>query len=245
MNGTTLSGGSWSNGSQTYTIPYSDLGYYQSCTIAISGFKNTNDITMEPASASFTTEAPADLLSLAVNTGILSPTFDPDTAVFSVDATGIDSIGITAKTIDPSANLTINGVGATSGSETNVSLDNSTNLIPIVVTAQDGSQKAYIISVKGRGNDGNLIINANLASLSLNDGLLSPGFNPGTTTYYANVGSNVDAIELTASAFDEKAVMLLNGVILSQGGSQTIPLSLGNNEVELMVITQDASTKNL
>ncbi|WKY48993.1 cadherin-like beta sandwich domain-containing protein [Eubacteriaceae bacterium ES3] len=237
INGTALSGGAWSNSGRTYTIPYSGLNYYQSCSIDISGFQDSYGTTMTADSASFTTEAPADLSSLAVNTGSLNPVFDPDTAAYSVDATGIDSIGITAQTLDPGATMTINGSLATSGSEASVDLDNGANMIAVVVTAQDGSQKSYILSVNGTVSD------ANLASLSLNTGSLSPAFDAGTTAYYANVGSDVDEITLTASASDEKAIMLLDGVILSHGALKTIPLSVGDNEIKLMVIAQDATTK--
>ncbi|WKY48998.1 cadherin-like beta sandwich domain-containing protein [Eubacteriaceae bacterium ES3] len=237
INGTALSGGAWSNSGRTYTIPYSGLDYFQSCSIDISGFQDSYGTTMTADSASFTTKAPADLSSLAVNTGSLSPGFDPDTAAYSVDATGINSIGITAQSLDSGASMTINGSEATSGTKVSVSLDNGANMIPIVVTAQDSSQKSYIISVNGT------VSVADLASLSLNTGSLSPAFEAGTTTYYANVGSDIDEITLTASASDEKAIMLLDGVILSQGASKTIPLSVGDNEVELMVIAQDASTQ--
>ncbi|WKY46180.1 cadherin-like beta sandwich domain-containing protein [Eubacteriaceae bacterium ES2] len=244
INGTVLSGGGWSNGNRTYTIPYSGLAYYTDYTIDISGFKDTKYITMKAASASFSTKATADLLSLAVNTGSLIPAFDPDTTVYRVDVSDIDSIGITARTLDPEAVLTTNGAEATSGTEVTVNLNNGANLIPFVVTAQDGSQKAYVVSIKKAADDADLIINANLASLSLNVGYLSPVFNPEITTYYTSVGSDVDTIELTAAASDTKAVMLLNGALLSQGSSQTIPLSPGDNEVELMVVAQDASTQS-
>ncbi|WKY48997.1 cadherin-like beta sandwich domain-containing protein [Eubacteriaceae bacterium ES3] len=237
INGTALSGGAWSNSGRTYTIPYYGLDYYQSCTIDISGFQDSYGTTMTDDSASFTSESPADLSSLAVNTGSLNAVFDPGTAAYSVDASGIDSIGITAQTLDPGASMTINGSLTTSGTEASVDLDNGANMIPVVVTAQDGSQKSYIISVNGTVSD------ANLASLSLNTGSLSPAFDAGTTTYYANVGSDVDEIKLTASASDTKAVMLVDGIILSQGSSKTIPLSVGDNEIKLMVIAQDASTQ--
>ncbi|WKY46224.1 InlB B-repeat-containing protein [Eubacteriaceae bacterium ES2] len=82
IDGIPLSGGAWSNGSRIYTIPYSGLAYYRSYIIDISGFKNTKYRTMKAASASFTTEATADLLSLAVNSGSLSPAFDPATAAY-------------------------------------------------------------------------------------------------------------------------------------------------------------------
>ncbi|WKY46179.1 cadherin-like beta sandwich domain-containing protein [Eubacteriaceae bacterium ES2] len=160
-----------------------------------------------------------------------------------MDATGIDRVGITAQAFDPEASLTINGVEATSGSETSVNLDAGTNMIAVVVTAQDGSSNTYIVSINKTADDTDLVSNADLANLSLSGGSLSPYFDPGITTYYTSVGSDVDTIELTASASDTKAVMLLNGALLSQGSSKTIPLSPGNNEVELMVVAQDASTQ--
>ena len=85
------------------------------------------------------------------------------------------------------------------------------------------------------------ITNADLSSLSLSTGSLA--FSSAITDYYLTVGSDVTSIDLTASADDAKAVMLLDGTILSQGGTASIPLSVGDNTVEIMVIAQDATTK--
>ena len=235
LGGTALTGGSWSNNGRSYTIAYSGLSYYQTYTIDISGFKDTYGTAMDSASYSFTTEAPAELISLSVGTGALDQPFDADTVVYTVNATGINSIGITAETEDPDATLTINGVSATSGTEATVNLNNGANLIPVVVTSQDGVQKSYIISVNGT------VSNADLSSLTLSEGTLS--FDKNTTDYYVTVGSDVTSIDLTASADDSKAVMLLDGAILSQGGTETILLAVGDNTVNLMVIAQDATTK--
>jgi hypothetical protein len=57
------------------------------------------------------------------------------------------------------------------------------------------------------------------------------------------VGSDEDSIDLTAAASDSKAIMLLNGAILSQGDTESIPLAVGDNTARLMVIAQDATTK--
>ena len=235
VGGETLTNGTWSCSNRVYTISYSVELFNTEYTIAISGFKDTYGTEMDSASYSFTTEAPAELKSLSVGTGTLDPVFDADTAAYSVDASGIDSIGITAETVDPLATLKINGADATSGAATTVSLDNGANMIPIVVTAQDGVQKSYIISVNGT------VSNADLSSLTLSAGTLS--FDADTTSYYVTVGSDVTSIDLTASASDDKAVMLLDGAILSQGGTESIPLSVGDNTVEIMVIAQDATTK--
>jgi uncharacterized protein YjdB len=85
------------------------------------------------------------------------------------------------------------------------------------------------------------ITNADLSSLSLSTGSLT--FSSAITDYYLTVGSDVTSIDLTASADDAKAVMILDGEILSQNGTKSIPLDVGDNTVEIMVIAQDASTK--
>ncbi len=237
----TLSGGIWSSDNRVYTVHYSThdrAGYCRECTIKISGFRDIYGTTMTNASYTFTTAASADLYRLEVDTGTLDPEFDPDKTVYSVTgASGLTNIGITAQVMDlPGASASING-GYNWETVTNtVSLENGANLIPIVVMSNYGIiQKTYIISVNGTVSD------ADLSSLTLSAGTLS--FDADTTSYYVTVGSDVTSIDLTASASDSKAVMLLDGAILSQGGTETIPLSVGENTVELMVIAQDATTK--
>ena len=233
VGGETLADGTWSSSNRVYTIRYSVELFNTEYSIEISGFTDTYGTEMNSTSNSFTTKAPAELKSLSVSTGTLI--FDADTAAYSVDAAGIDSIGITAETVDPLATLSINGVYAISGAAITVSLDNGANMIPVVATAQDGVQKSYIISVNGT------VSNADLSSLTLSAGTLI--FDTDTTSYYVTVGSDVTSVDLDASADDGKAVMLLDGAILSQGGTESIPLSVGDNTVELMVIAQDATTK--
>ena len=179
----------------------------------------------------------ADLSALSVGTGSLGAAFKADTVAYSVDTeASLNSIEITAETADPNALITIGGQTEQSGVPVYISLDNGENLIPIVITAQDGvTQKAYIISVNGT------VSNADLSRLSLSPDVLS--FDAATTDYYVTVGSDVTSIDLTASADDSKAVMLLDGAILSQDGTESIPLSVGDNTAQLMVIAQDATTK--
>ncbi len=177
----------------------------------------------------------ANLKNLLISEGTLSPDFNANKVVYTVDASDIDSIDITAVTEDSGATLKINGVEATSGTKTTVNLDNGANLIPIVVTAQDGIEKSYIISVNGT------VSNTDLSSLSLSPDVLS--FDATTSSYYVTVGSDVTSIDLTASTDDSKAVMLLDGAILSQNVTKSLPLSVGDSTVEIMVIAQDASTK--
>ena len=179
----------------------------------------------------------ADLSALTVGTGSLDPVFDADTVVYSVQTTdALNSIDITAVTAEAGSAMTIGGQTAQSNTPVTIPLDNGSNLIPIVITAPDGkTQKSYIISVNGT------VDNADLKSLSISEGTLN--FDAATTEYYVTVGSDATAIDLTASASDDDAVMLLDGAILSQDGTGTIPLDVGDNKIELMVIAQNATTK--
>ena len=179
----------------------------------------------------------ADLSVLSVGTGSLDPVFDPDTVAYSVQtADALSSIEVTAVTAEAGSSMKIGGQPAQSNTPLTVPLDNGANLIPIVITAPDGTtQKSYIISVNGT------VSNADLSRLSLSPDVLS--FDAATTSYYLTVGSDVTSVDLTASASDSKAVMLLDGAILSQGGTESIPLNVGDNTVEIMVIAQDATTK--
>ncbi len=232
VGGETLADGTWSSSNRVYTISYSVELFNTEYPIDISGFKDTYGAAMNSTSYSFTTEAPAELKSLSVDTGTL--TFDADTVVYTVNATGINSIGITAETEDPDATLTINGVSATSGTETTVNLNNGANLIPVVVTSQDGTQKSYIISVNGT------VSNAELGSLSIG----SDAQTVGSSSFTASVGSDVTSVDIEASPSDSKAIMLLEGAILTSGVSKSVDLSVGENIFTLMVIAQDATTKS-
>ncbi len=180
-----------------------------------------------------------DLTALSVTGGTLSQTFDRDVAAYSVTADSGsfgDSIAITATTVDSSSGLTINGVAATSGVASTISLNNGANLIPVTVTSAGGmSRKTYILSVNGT------VSNANLKSLSISGASLS--FDKDTTSYAVSIGRAMPSIDITASASDGKAVMLLNGAILPQEGTRSVGLSAGKNTVSLMVVAQDATTK--
>ena len=86
----------------------------------------------------------ADLKELTVSTGLepsdllnLEPAFNSRIATYSVTAPNIDHINLVAILDDPGASLTIDGETAQSGIIKKITLDQGSNLIPIVVTAPD------------------------------------------------------------------------------------------------------------
>jgi gliding motility-associated-like protein len=92
----------------------------------------------------------ASLSNLILNAApaVLSPEFEPGT--FSYASTVENQVGhltLTA-TYDPSATASINGASLTSGQASQeIMLNTGYNTINVVITAQDGTQKTYTITV--------------------------------------------------------------------------------------------------
>ena len=76
--------------------------------------------------------------------------------------------------------------------------------------------------------------NANLASIKLSNGSLSPAFNPNTTSYNATVKYDVSSITITGSVADGKS---------TYAGGGTFELQVGDNERVLTVTAEDGTKK--
>ncbi len=77
--------------------------------------------------------------------------------------------------------------------------------------------------------------NANLASIKLSNGSLSPAFNPNTTSYTATVKYGVESINITGSVADGKSTYT---------GGGTFNLQVGENERVLTVTAEDGTKKS-
>ncbi|PTR01411.1 gliding motility-associated-like protein [Mucilaginibacter yixingensis] len=83
--------------------------------------------------------------------------------------------------------------------------------------------------------------NANLNSLSVSSGPLSPAFSTAVTSYSTSVTYDVDHVFFTP-VFDPTASIRINGSSVNNGGSFNMPLNAGNNTVTLVVTAQDGVT---
>ena len=166
-----------------------------------------------------------NLASLTVSSGALDPTFDPNTISYTVDvANSVTAITITGVPEDPNATVT--------GNVTDAPLNVGNNNFTITVTAEDGTTiKNYNVEViRAEG----LSSNANLISLTVNPGTLTPAFSPNTTNYTVNVANSVTAITITGEAEDPNATVT--------GNVTDAPLNVGNNDFTITVTAQDGTT---
>jgi hypothetical protein len=168
------------------------------------------------------------LQALTVSAGSLNPTFNPNTSAYTVNvASGITSVRITPRPSDSAATMTVtsNGQVTTSGQTRTVTLRDAglSTTINITVTAQNGSQKPYLITVD-RAAPPPPSGNNNLRSLTVSSGTLDPTFNSNTTNYGVEVGSGVGEIRVTPTLSDSAATMTVNGQSTNSGQARTITL---------------------
>jgi hypothetical protein len=163
----------------------------------------------------------ANLSALSIEPGVLN--FLPSWSLYSVYvANSVSGVTVEATTAD--INAVVSGVGYHP-------IQVGTNMIPVVVTAQNGTtQKTYSIAVSRRTTANN---NANLQNLTVDKGTLTPRFNVNITDYNVNVANAVTGIKVSATAADEYA---------SVKGAGEHLLNVGNNLINIDAIAENGST---
>ena len=187
---------------------------------AVSGSQNTYIVTVNRTAPGGNN----NLQSLSVSPGPLAPTFTAGTTNYTVDvATSVTSVTVTARAQDAGASVSINGQPTTSLPVTLGGAGTNTP-ISIVVTAPNGSQKPYLVTVNRAAPGGN----NNLQSLSVSPGSLAPGFTSNIRNYTVNVADTVDSVTVTARAQDAGASVSINdqattslSVLLGAAGTST------------------------
>ncbi|MBB6634695.1 cadherin-like beta sandwich domain-containing protein [Cohnella thailandensis] len=181
----------------------------------------------------------AYLIGLETDVGTLSPTFDPAKSEYALSVgNSVSIVELTSTVADSTATLTINNEEATNGTAQAIPLEVGLNEIKIVVTAQDGTEKMYTITVTRAESS-----NADLSGLELDEGELSPTFDPAKTEYEVSVGNSASSVELTATVADSTATLTINNEDATSGTAQAIPLEVGLNEIKIVVTAQDGTDK--
>ena len=191
-----------------------------------------NSSTPDPTPS--TKSSDATLKGITVTKGSLSPAFNKNTTSYTVEVDEeVTSIGITATPTDSKARAV--------GGGTKI-LSKGDNKYTITVTAEDGTIKEYVITVK-RGStsteeptpeEPKKSSNANLKSLDVSGYTLSPKFGKNTTSYSMTVNNAITGLNVTALAEDEKATVEVSG---------TDNWKVGVNNVKITVTAEDGSKK--
>jgi hypothetical protein len=183
----------------------------------------------------------ATLSALALSAGTLNPTFVSETTSYTASVANSDSsITVTPTSTQANATITVNGTSVTSGSASGaISLSVGSNVITVVVTAQDGvTTSTYTVTVSRAGSNV-----ATLSALALSAGTLNPTFVSETTSYTASVANSDSSITVTPTSTQANATITVNGTSVTSGSaSGAISLSVGSNVITVVVTAQDGVT---
>jgi hypothetical protein len=172
-----------------------------------------------------------ELSAMGLSEASISPAFDPATTEYSASVPHeLESVTVTLATDDSDLEVTVNGTAVLPGEGTaTVNLDVGVNVITIGVSL--GSESlTYTITVTRAAPP------VELAGLSLSDAALSPAFDPAVTAYSANVGPDVEEVTVTPTVLSTEHEVTVNGTTVLPGdGSETVPVSFGENAITVEV----------
>jgi hypothetical protein len=206
--------------------------------LSLNACGDSNNVSGPPAPVPLSPDA--KLSSLTITPGTLQPALSGDVPNYTVDVTSnIASVTVTAQPQDAGATVSINGQTTTSRSVSLTAAGSGTPLT-IVVTAPNGSQNTYIVTV----NRAALAGNNSLQRLTVSRGTLAPAFNANTLNYFVNVDSTVANVSVTATLHDARASMMVNGQGTSSGQARTIPLfGVGSSTPITIIVTAQNGTQ--
>lgn len=174
----------------------------------------------------------------------LVPVFAPKTTSYrGTVAKDAKTVTVTPTASHPSATITVNGVRVASGQASGpINLMDVRQKIEVVVTAQDGrTTKTYTINL----TNNNLVPksdNADLESLLVNYGSMTPRFKPSVSTYSVAVAEDTYSVELFPEPADSAAevkVYLGTKEVGDRYGNFAESLEDGQNEFVIEVTSSD------
>lgn len=205
--------------------------------ISVSGIVTTDgsaESSIGTASYSTTIAEPlssnANLSSLSVTEGTLSPGFSAGTTSYNIGEVdySVSKLNISYKTEDSKATASVSGNNLAVGA----------NTVSVVVKAENGTTKTYKIQVT-RKQDPNYVpsSNASLGGITISSGVISPIFSSEVADYivylpYEYVGQD---FSVAGTAADAKALGVTGGTIS--------PLVEGVNTTSVICKAEDGTEK--
>lgn len=185
----------------------------------------------------------AQLASLVLSDGDLSPPFDPETSDFAAEvANTVTSVTVTPTVADPGASVSVDGNAVTSGSASApIALVQGDNTVDVLVTAEnDVAERTYTLVVTRRPPPSG---NAALLSLEFSAAPLDQLFEGDLTSYTATTGYLGTSGRVTAVPENDRATMQLDAETLQPGvPGRYVPLPVGTTPVEVTVTAEDGTS---
>ena len=240
VNGNTVTSGTG------YLVTGLTVGGTNTITVLVTA---QDSVTTKTYTVTLTRAAPpsnnADLDSLTISSGTLSPAFSSSVITYAASVgNSVTEVTLTPTASDGSAMIAVNGNTVTSGTGYLVTglTVGGTNTITVIVTAQDSvTTKTYTVTLTRAAPPSN---NADLDSLTISSGTLSPAFSSSVITYAASVGNSVTEVTLTPTASDGSAMIAVNDNTVTSGtGYLVTGLTVGGtNTITVIVTAQDSTT---
>lgn len=172
----------------------------------------------------------ATLKSLDVSGFTLIPTFNKNTTSYNISVNNnITGLNVTAIPNDEKATVKISG---------NNGWKEGINTVRITVTAEDGSEKVYIVNVNRKPANNTTApsksSNNFLENIIVNDGELKPNFDKNNNSYNITVPNDVEALDLKLIAEDKNATVNIIG---------NNNFKIGMNVVTVEVRAEDGSIR--
>jgi fibronectin type 3 domain-containing protein len=123
-------------------------------------------------------------------------------------------------------------------------LNTGENTVTITVTAQDGSENVYTLTIIRHFSS-----NADLASLVISTGKLIPSFSSAISAYYVSVGNREQGISVIPASSDSRATIAVRinqnppSPVTSGKSSSELPIAVGENTLEIIVTAEDGGTR--
>jgi len=190
--------------------------------------KKTYTVTINRAASSN-----ANLSGLTLDNGTLSPEFAVGTIEYTASVSNaIAGIAVTPTVADTTATVKVNGADVTSGSAKGVPLIVGNNTITVEVTAQNGTtKKTYTITVNRAASS-----DASLSQVMVNEETLKAD-GQGNYTLSVDYSTKSAAVSAIATKASEGATVSVNP-------SQQISLSVGSNNVTIVVTAPNGTEKS-
>ncbi|MGQ5396006.1 discoidin domain-containing protein [Paenibacillus sp. M.A.Huq-84] len=216
----------------------------------------SNEVSATPLSMN------ANLNGLILSSGTLNMPFDANMTSYSTSvANSVSSLTVTATVYDPTATMNVNGTPVTSGTAVAISLKAGSNIITVVVTAQNGmTTQTYTVTVTREsdlfvtsaqtdvsGQTIQLTFNRPLApqSIATDVFMIHAGSKPIGVTQVVQGSSLSNTVYLTTNEnlfkWDRLTVDIQGGVIQSVYGSQLAQLVSFKVQNESAVFSPDFS----